>query len=151
MAARRGSVGPGRGSAWIRTVGVLLLTVVVGVWAGCQKTDPIASLKERASSYWGLKQSKGWEEVYDQYLDPEAKKKVSKEAFLKRRWLAFDILSYEISDIQEANDKATVVVVNDANIPLKTPEGELKFFKKQVTTKDEWVRRDGNWYVVLGE
>lgn len=119
--------------------------------AGCQSGTPVASLKDRAATYWGLKQSKGWEEVYDKYLDPEAKKTVTREAFLKRRWLAFDILSYEISDVQETGDKATVAVTNEVNFPLKTPQGELQFIKKQVTTKDPWVKRDGTWYVVLTE
>jgi hypothetical protein len=127
-------------------VAAILLAAV-----GCQKADPVALLKERATTYWGLKQSKGWAEVYDQYLDPEAKKTLTKEAFLKRRWLAFDILSYQISNVQEEGDKATVAVDNEVNFPLKTPEGELKFIKKQVNTKDEWVRRDGIWYVVLTE
>ncbi len=118
---------------------------------GCQKADPQAALKDRVSTYWGLKQSKGWPEVYDQYLDPEAKKTIPREAFLKRRWLAFDVLSYEISSVHEEGDKAKVAVTNEVNFPLKTPQGELTFIKKQVTTNDEWVRRDGNWYVRLTE
>jgi hypothetical protein len=130
---------------------VVALSCLGGLAAGCRHGAPVASLKERVAAYWGLKQSKAWEEVYDKYLDPEAKKTVTKEAFLKRRWLAFDILSYEIGDVQENGDKATVTVNNEANIPLKTPQGELQFFKKQVATKDEWVRRDGVWYVVLTE
>ena len=133
------------GATALLAVGFLMLA------AGCQKADPVATLKDRASTYWGLKQSKGWAEVYDQYLDPEAKKTVTKEAFLKRRWLAFDILSYQISDVQEEGGKATVAVDNEVNFPLKSPAGDLQFIKKQVNTKDEWVRRDGAWYVVLTE
>jgi hypothetical protein len=129
---------------------VAVLALAAG-GAGCQKSDPASAIKDRVAAYWGLKQAKTWPEVYDKYVDPEAKKALTKEAFLKRRFLAFDILSYEISDIHENGDKATVSVDNEANIPLKTPEGELKFFKKKVTTKDEWVRRDGTWYVVLTE
>lgn len=128
-----------------------LLAVAVVLAPGCQKADPVAALKERASTYWGLKQSKGWAEVYDQYLDPEAKKTVTKDAFLKRRWLAFDILSYQISNVQEEGDEATVAVDNEVNFPLKTPQGDLQFIKKQVTTKDQWVLREGRWYVVLTE
>ena len=128
-----------------------LAVAVVVLAAGCQKADPVAALKDRASTYWGLKQSKGWAEVYDQYLDPEAKKTVTREAFLKRRWLAFDILSYQISDVQAEGDKATVAVDNEVNFPLKTPQGELTFIKKQVNTKDQWVRRDGQWYVIQTE
>ncbi len=76
---------------WRPSASLLLAAALVG---GCRKADPVAALKERASTYWGLKQSKGWPEVYDSYLDPDAKKTVTREAFLKRRWLAFDILSY---------------------------------------------------------
>ncbi len=133
-------------------LGALVVLAVAVVFAvGCQKSDPVASLKDRATTYWGLKQSKGWPEVYEKYLDPEAKKTVTKEAFLKRRWLAFDILSYQISDVQMEGDKATVAVDNEVNFPLKTPQGELTFIKKQVNTKDQWVRRDGQWYVVQTE
>jgi hypothetical protein len=127
------------------------LAVLMGVVAGCHQADPVASLKERVSAYWGLKQAKSWDEVYEKFIDPETKKTVTKDAFLKRRWLAFDILSYEISDVQQAGDKATVTVSNEANFPLKTPGGELQFIKKQVSTKDDWVQRDGTWYVVLSE
>jgi len=147
MTSRRALFGVPTG--W--TLAVLAVVMVAGASGGCQKADPVATIKDRVSTYWGLKQSKGWEEIYEKYLDPEAKKSLTKEAFLKRRFLAFDILSYEISDVKEDGDKATVVVTNEANIPLKTPQGELTFIKKQVTTKDEWVRREGKWYVVLTE
>ncbi len=132
---------------------VVLVAMALGATVGCQSGGSAspASLKERVSTYWGLKQSKSWDEVYDKYLDPEAKKTLTKDAFLKRRWLAFDILSYEITEIQETGDKATVAVSNEVNLPLKTPQGELQFIKKQVTTKDPWVRHDGQWYVVLTE
>ena len=91
-----------------RTFGTLVLVALLGALAGCQKSDPVSSLKDRASTYWGLKQSKGWAEVYDKFLDPQAKTSLSKDAFLKRRWLAFDILSYEIAKVQETGDKAQV-------------------------------------------
>ena len=139
-------------SRWGRAAALSVLAACLfAVTPGCQKGDAAASLKDRVGTYWGLKQAKNWDEVYEKYLDPEARKTVTKEAFLKRRWLAFDILSYEIGEIQENGDKATVSVANEANIPLKTPQGELQFIKKQVNTKDEWVRRDGAWYVVLTE
>jgi hypothetical protein len=132
--------------------GALAAVLVVALTAGgCQKSDPVAGLADRVGTYWGLKQSKKWEEVYDHYLDPAKKEALKKEAFLKRRWLAFDILKYEISGVQEEGDKATVSVDNEVNFPLKTPDGELKFIKKAVTTKDTWVRRDGVWYVELTE
>ena len=44
-----------------------------------------------------------------------------------------------------------MAVSNEVNLPLKTPQGELQFIKKQVTTKDPWVRHEGQWYVLLTE
>lgn len=129
----------------------LFLAVLVLYPNGCQKADSAPALKDRVAKYWELKQSKKWEEVYDQFLDPSARSGLTKEAFLKRRWLAFDTLSYEISEVQETNDTATVAVSSEANIPLKTPVGDMRFIKSRVTTKDQWVRRDGAWYVELRE
>src|SRR5262249_49115413 len=109
--------------------------------------------KDRVTKYWQLKQSKSWEEVYDQYLDPSLKGQLGRDAFLKRRYLAFDIFGYEIANVTEEGDKdkATVAVTNEVNFPLKAPTGEMQFIKKQVTTNDTWVRRDGTWYVELKE
>jgi hypothetical protein len=133
----------------------MLVTVLVAVSlllsAGCQHADPGKDLRDRVTKYWQLKQSKSWPEVYDQYLDPAVKTQLTKEAFLKRRFLAFDIFSFEIASIKEDGDKAAVAVTNEVNFPLKAPSGEMQFIKKQVTTNDTWVRRDGAWYVDLKE
>ncbi len=137
------TVGWGRG---VVLVGVLLLVAV-----GCQRPDPVKDLKDRVTKYWQLKQAKSWPEVYDRFVDPNVKGQLSKEAFLKRRFLAFDIFGFEVGDIKEEGDKATVAVANEVNFPLKTPTGEMQFIKKQVTTNDTWVRRDGAWYVELKE
>ena len=127
-------------------IGMLMLVSV-----GCQRADPVRDLKDRVTKYWQLKQSKSWPEVYDQFLDPTIKERLTKDAFLKRRFLAFDIFSFEVGDIKEEGDQATVTVANEVNFPLKTPTGEMQFIKKQVTTNDTWVRRDGAWYVELKE
>lgn len=137
------------GSAWLLAATVVLsLAFAAG---GCQRADSRNTLKDRVAKYWQLKQSKSWPEVYDQYLDPNVKNQLTKEAFLKRRFLAFDVLSFEIVDAKEEGDKVTVAVTNEVNFPLKAPSGELQFIKKQVTTNDTWVRRDGAWYVELKE
>ena len=150
-----GSEATGRSRAGVlRPAWLLAATIVLGLAfsvGGCQRADPGSSLKGRVSKYWQLKQSKGWPEVYDQYLEPNVKSQLTKEAFLKRRFLAFDILSFEIADVKEDGDTATVAVTNEVNFPLKAPSGEMQFIKKQVTTNDTWVRRDGVWYVELKE
>jgi hypothetical protein len=129
---------------------VVLLVSAAGV-LGCQRANPGGDLKGRVTKYWQLKQSKAWPQVYDEYLDPNAKGQLTKDAFVKRRFLAFDILSFEVGEVEQDGDKATVEVTNEANIPLKSPNGEMQFIKKQVTTKDTWVRRDGTWFVELKE
>ena len=133
----------------LRTGGLVVVALVLAV-AGCRQAGG-GSLQERVGKYWELKQAKRWEEVYDGFLDPAAKKGLTREAFLKRRLLAFDILSYQISDVQEDGDKATVEIGNEVNFPLRSPTGEMQLIKKQVTTNDTWVRRDGTWYIDLKE
>ena len=132
-------------------IAVLGLAVLALYPSGCQKGGSATTLKDRAAKYWELKQAKGWEEVYDQYLDPTVRSQLTKQAFLKRRRLAFDILSYEISEVLETGDAATVAVTNEANFPIKAPTGELQLIKKRITTTDQWVRRDGVWYVELSQ
>lgn len=127
--------------------------VVLTLLAGCQQqqAESRATLSDRVAKYWTLKQSKGWDEVYDQYLDPKARETVKKEAFLGRRRLAFDILSFRTTEAKEEGDTAKVAVENEVNFPIKSPTGEMQLIKKQVTTTETWVRRDGTWYIQLEE
>lgn len=127
--------------------------VVLALLAGCQQqpAESKAPLDARVTKYWSLKQSKGWDEVYDQFLDPKAKEGIKKEAFLGRRRLAFDILSFRVADSKEEGDTAKVAVENEVNFPIKSPAGEMQLIKKQVTTTETWVRRDGAWYIQLEE
>jgi len=136
-------------SRWLRLP--VLVTLGALALVACHPGSSGASLKDRAAKYWELKQAKRWEDVYDGYLDPEAKKKLTREAFLKRRLLAFDILSYEIGSIDDTGDSVVVSVANEVNFPLRSPTGEVQLIKKQVTTSETWVRRDGAWYVQLTE
>ena len=69
---------------WVtRAVGGAVAAAVIGLQLmGCQRAAN-ATLTERASKYWQLKQQKRWEEVYDGYLDPALKGALPKDAFLK--------------------------------------------------------------------
>jgi len=127
----------------------VLAVVVVAMLAGCSNTGPAATLGERVDRYWELKQAKRWEEVYDSYLDPAAKERVSKEAFLAKRKLAYDILSYTVTEAREDGDQAVVVVTNESNIPAPAGRQKLRMLRQTVKTEDKWVRRDGAWYVDL--
>jgi hypothetical protein len=127
--------------------------VVLALLAGCQQqqAESKAPLDARVAKYWALKQSKGWEEVYEQYVDPQAKETLKKDAFLGKRRLSFDVLSFRVTEAKEEGDTAKVAVENEVNFPIKSPAGEMQLIKKQVTTTETWVRRDGAWYIQLDE
>lgn len=126
--------------------------VVLAVLTGCQqKVESKAALPERVEKYWALKQSKGWDEVYDSYVDPKAKETLAKGAFLNRRRLAFDILSFRVTEATESGDAAKVAIENEVNFPIRSPAGEIQLIKKQVTTTETWVRREGSWYIQLDQ
>lgn len=130
--------------------GVVMLAVVMQIAVACQRgsNDPLAV---RAAKYWELKQQKRWEEVYDAYLDPELKSTLRKDAFLKKRLLAFDILTFTVTDATENGSEGTVHVKIDANIPLRAPGGKVEMRRQEMTSEDSWVRRNGTWYIRLTE
>ena len=144
---------PHLGRQWFRFAVCcgLVGAAVVGVLAGCSRRGSNATLAERAGEYWQLKQSKRWEEVYDGYLDPALKSALSKDAFLKKRLLAFDILTFTITEATETGDEGVVRFKADANIPLRMAGGGVQIARKEISGEDPWVRRDGVWYVRLKE
>ncbi len=126
--------------------------VVLALLAACQQqAESKAPLDARVAKYWALKQSKAWDEVYEQYVDPQAKESLKKDKFLTKRRLAFDILSFRVTEAKEEGDTAKIAVENEVNFPIKSPAGEIRLIKKQVTTTETWVRRDGSWYIQLEE
>jgi hypothetical protein len=118
--------------------------------SGCQRTAN-ATLTERVDGYWQLKQQKRWEEVYDGYLDPALKDTLPRDAFLKKRLLAFDVVSFTITDAKEDGDQATVHVKIDANLPLRGIGGKVQMRRQEMTSEETWVRHEGIWYVRLSE
>ena len=141
---------PRLGRVWVRLAVSCVLVVAIAT-IGCSRREVGGSLAARANAYWQLKQAKRWDEVYDDYLDPTLKGALSKDAFLKKRLLAFDILSFTITDATENGDEGVVRAKADANIPLRMVGGKVQITRKEITGEDSWVRRDGVWYVHLGE
>jgi hypothetical protein len=141
---RRGSVA--------RAVGGAVVAAAVGLQlvVGCQRAAN-ATLTERASKYWQLKQQKRWEEVYDGYLDPARKRALTKNAFLKKRLLAFDVVNFTVADAKEDGDQGTVHVKIDANLPLRGIGGKVQMRRQEMTSEESWVKRDGTWYIQLSE
>ena len=137
---------------WVtRAVGGALVAAVLGLQlVGCNRAAN-ATLTERASQYWQLKQQKRWEEVYDGYLDPALKGTLPKDAFLKKRLLAFDVVSFTVADATENGDQGTVHVKIDANLPLRGIGGKVQMRRQEMTSEESWVKRDGVWYIHLSE
>lgn len=130
-----------------RTAVVLVVAIALG---GCAK-ESSGTLKERAQQYLDLKQGKRWEEVYDGYLDPTLKRTLTKEAFLNKRALAFDVLRHEIKDIKENGSEGSVLVAGEANFPARGTGGNVHMLQRDFSSTDQWVKRDEVWYIVLTE
>jgi hypothetical protein len=138
---------------WVASVLVMLgaAAAVIAQISACHHGSS-ATLAERAKHYWELKQQKRWEEAYDGYLDPTIKTSLTKDAFLKKRQLAFDILNFTIAGTTENGNAATVHVQAEANIPLRLPGQEkVEIRKDTIESEEPWVRRDGTWYVHITE
>jgi len=135
----------------VRTVVWLVVALVVAQITACHHGSK-DTLTDRAKGYWELKQQKRWEEAYDGYLDPAIKASLTKDAFLKKRQLALDILAFTVTDLTQNGDQATVHVKVDANIPLRLPGQEkVQIRKDTIDSEESWVRRDGVWYVHVSE
>ncbi len=139
------------GSRVVRAVVAVLVAVVLAQSTACHHGSG-ETLADRAKGYWELRQQKRWEEAYDAYLDPTIKPSLTKDAFLKKRQLAFDILGFTITGLTEDGDQATVHVKAEANIPLRLPGQEkVQIRKDTIDSEESWVRRDGVWYVHVTE
>ncbi len=127
------------------------MAAVIAQVSACQNRAT-GTLQERVAQYWELRQQKRWEAVYDGYLDPTLKASLTKDAFLKKRQLAFDILSFSVSSATENENDGTVRVTAEANIPLRLPgQDKVQIRKDTITSEESWVRRDGVWYVHVTE
>jgi len=133
-----------------RVFGVGVVLVAVGLSAACTRGSN-ETLRERAEKYWQLKQQKRWEEVYDGYLDPALKSALTKDTFLKKRLLAFDILNFKVTDAAENGETGMVHVALDANLPLRGIGGKVLLKREQMNSEESWVKRDGTWYIRLTE
>ncbi len=130
-------------------MGILAAAIVLQV-IGCHRSGS-ATLSERATEFWRLKQQRRWEEVYDGYLDPAIKSTLTKDAFVKKRLISFDILNFDIADSTDNGNEATVTVKAKIRLLLRGPRGKPQPREQEVTLRDSWVKRDGTWYVVWSE
>jgi len=131
---------------------VVLLGVAVasvGCRSGAEKESQ-DSLQERAQKYLELKQKRDWVAIYEGLLDPELQGKLKREVFLKRREAAFDVLGFTVlSAKEEEGGTAKVVAKIDAMIPVLNPRGGTTMLRRELEEPQQWVARDGRWYIQL--
>jgi len=131
------------------------LAVLLGmafVTYGCQaasEKEATESLKDRAQSYLELKKKRDWAAIYDGLLDPELHPKLKREAFLRRRDAAFDVLGFSVVSTNEEGDTGRVVAKVDAMIPVLNPQGGTTMLRKELEEPQQWVARNGRWYIQL--
>jgi hypothetical protein len=116
---------------------------------GCRTAPQGESLETRARQYLELKQRHDWPAIYDGLLDPEARKTVDRDAFLKKRSVPFDVLSFDLVSAKTEGDRGSVMAKLDAMIPVLNPRGGTVMIRKQLDDPQEWVNRNGHWYIRL--
>jgi hypothetical protein len=82
-------------------------------------------------------------------LDPDLHPKLSRDAFLRRRNAAFDVLGFTVVSANEEGDTGKVVAKVDAVIPVLNPRGETTMLRKELEEPQQWVARGGRWYIQL--
>jgi hypothetical protein len=133
----------------------LLVTVSVVLASACAQgagtptAGETSGLEARARKYLELKQRHAWAEIYDEILDPEARKTLERQRFLKKRENAFDILGFEVVSTEQKGQEGRVRVKMEAMIPIRNPGGETSLVRKNVQDPQTWVYRDGRWYIRL--
>lgn len=131
-------------------IGCLVFLALPGVFSGCSGGGPGgSSLTDRAKQYLELKQKHEWARIYDDLLDPQARPGLPKDAFLKRREVPFDVLSFELVSADSQGTEGKVVAKLEAVIPVLNPRGGTQTIQKKVDDVQRWVQRDGQWFIDL--
>lgn len=118
--------------------------------SACSTPDPQQVLGARVQRFDEMRQKLEWKAIYQDMLDPELRKSFKIEDFLKRREQAtMEFLGARVGKVGIEGDRASVEVEVEANVPVLRPGGPPMTIRKQIAEKQDWVRRDGQWYVRL--
>src|SRR5215470_16381465 len=131
MAVRRGAPAmrsaPTRSAVVSSPAAALALLMAITAPAlgayGCQSPDPKEDLRRRATEYLQLKQKREWTAIYEGILDPEARKTVKLEDFLKPRKESIDMLGFQLVSTEVNQENGSVKVKVDVVIPVLSPRG----------------------------
>lgn len=138
----------GQGHLRMAVLGLLLAPVLGLSAASCRSADPQADLRDRVEQYLAMKQKREWTGVYEGMLDPEVRKSLKLEDFLRPRAQAMDFVGFEVLEVSPADGQVRVKV--DAMVPVLRPGNQAPLMvRKQTEEQQRWVQRDGRWYVHL--
>ena len=100
-----------------------------------------------------VRQGREWGVLYDEFLDPAGRAAIARPAFLAKRGGGFDILGFEVlrAEVQAETQppRGKVQVQLDALIPVLMPGGGSQTVRRSVEEPQQWVFRDGGWYIQL--
>ena len=142
------SVGQAAGARLALAALLGMAIVTAGCQAASEKEAP-DNLQARAQQYLELKQKRDWDAIYDGLLDPELHTKLKRELFLRRRAAAFDVLGFTVVSTKEEGETGKVVAKLDAMVPVLNPRGGTTMLRKELEEPQQWVARDGRWYIRL--
>lgn len=131
-----------------------LLPVFAAFFVACTAPRPeVKDLEARARQYMEVRQGRDWGVMYDEFLDPAGRAAIARPAFLAKRGGGFDILGFEVlrSEVQPETQppRGKVQVQLDALIPVLLPGGGSQTVRRSVEEPQQWVFRDGSWYIQL--
>jgi hypothetical protein len=128
---------------------LMALGLLAAPTAGCKRADPQQDLQERALEYLKLRQKREWTAIYQGILDPEVRKGLKLEDFLRPRKESMDMLGFELLSAQVDDGTGSVRVKVDVVIPVLSPRGGTTMMRKELEDSQHWVHRDGRWYIQL--
>jgi len=116
---------------------------------GCTEGAKAGDLTARARSYMDLRQKGSWDVIWSGLVDPEAREAIKRGAFMARRRSSFDILGFEIVSVDDEGRTGRVVARMETEVPVLKPGGGTMRIPRELEDTQEWVRREGRWYIRL--
>ena len=146
-APRRQVVESWRGRSAASAIALLVLAALAT--GGCHSADPREELKERARQYLEMKQKREWTAIYEGLLDPEARKSVKLEDFLRVRKATMDVVGFQLVEAEVSDGNGSVRAKVDAVVPVLSPQGGTTMLRRELEDSQHWVQRDDRWYIQL--
>ncbi len=131
-----------------------VILVIYWLWTACScavpKTSQVSSeeaLRRRAEAYWAARQEKDWNKIRS-FVDPTLvdnlgdyfKKMEESKDFSK-------IISFSVQDMKISGDEGQTWTA--VSLHVLHPLLGAKPYPLEQTVEDTWVRRKGQWYLVI--